>query len=316
MLWLSILLEEKTSFFYEQIFFLSMSIPTSGGISESDAAFYSFACVMMCIYLVPASLFSSYRIWKKPKKAFTPAFSLHVLALAMLMYAVWYCFQQLQNVDTFGVFDPYEILKISDSSSLSEIKKAYRKMSKRLHPDKNRHNPHATAQFARIVKAYEALTDPMGIENYRKYGHPDGKQSLLMNVAFFSFPSGSSGSGGFFVLIYFALMIGFILWIVFYVIKSGKRKDKSQVSRKTLQSFADILNERMSVLDILELLLSCDEMTFAEDHELLEIQQREKTHLKLLKKMSAAKALPGEVTNRIKDTINPVARYGIVFYKT
>ncbi len=71
----------------------------------------------------------------------------------------------------------------------------------------------------------------------------------------------------------------------------------------------------MGVFDILELLLSCDEMTFVEEHELLEIQQREKAHLKLLKKMSAARALPGEATNRIKDTMNPVARYGGVFYQ-
>lgn len=53
----------------------------------------------------------------------------------------------------------YNILEIPETSSLDEIKKAYRRLSLIYHPDKNNNNPEATAKFQKIVEAYETLGD-------------------------------------------------------------------------------------------------------------------------------------------------------------
>ncbi|MBK9569291.1 MAG: J domain-containing protein [Chitinophagaceae bacterium] len=56
--------------------------------------------------------------------------------------------------------DYYGLLDIETSATLQEIKKAYRKLALRYHPDKNQNDPYATAQFAAIKEAYEVLTHP------------------------------------------------------------------------------------------------------------------------------------------------------------
>ena len=62
--------------------------------------------------------------------------------------------------------DYYQILELEPSASLPEVKKAYRKLAKQYHPDKNNNDPYATALFADIKEAYEMLTDPAKKEYY------------------------------------------------------------------------------------------------------------------------------------------------------
>lgn len=282
--------------------------------TEADAAFYSFSCVMLSLYIVPAGLFTLYRVVKTPKQTRSLAFAAHVVVLAVAIALAYQCLQQLQSVDTSGVFDPYEILKISESASMREIKKAYRKLGRELHPDKNLGAQRlAASRFARVTKAYEALTDKEGIENFRKYGHPDGRQSLFMDFAFLSaFSGGSSGSSSLFVLGYFGVVFGGLAWLVYTMQKKSGSRDRTQISRATTALLVDSLQEKMSVHDIVELLLSTDEMTTYPNTEedKIQAQQRAPAHNKLLKKMEGAKALPAEILSRIKKHPNHVARYG------
>src|SRR6266545_3287311 len=60
--------------------------------------------------------------------------------------------------------DPYEVLGVKRSASSAEIKSAFRRMAKKLHPDANRHDPKAAARFAEVNAAYEIL----GEEDKRK----------------------------------------------------------------------------------------------------------------------------------------------------
>jgi DnaJ-class molecular chaperone len=55
--------------------------------------------------------------------------------------------------------DPYEILGVSKSASPEEIKKAYRKLAKKLHPDANKKDPKAATKFAELNGAYEIVGD-------------------------------------------------------------------------------------------------------------------------------------------------------------
>jgi DnaJ-class molecular chaperone len=55
--------------------------------------------------------------------------------------------------------DLYSTLGVKRDASEADIKKAYRKLAKELHPDKNKDNPAATARFSKVTQAYDILTD-------------------------------------------------------------------------------------------------------------------------------------------------------------
>jgi DnaJ-class molecular chaperone len=55
--------------------------------------------------------------------------------------------------------DPYTTLGVARGADESTIKKAYRKLAKELHPDKNKDNPKATARFSEVTRAYDLLSD-------------------------------------------------------------------------------------------------------------------------------------------------------------
>jgi molecular chaperone DnaJ len=81
--------------------------------------------------------------------------------------------------------DFYEILGISKSASQSEIKKAYRKMAIKYHPDKNPDDKTAEENFKKAAEAYEILSDENKKARYDQYGH-----------AAFDGPQGGGGFGG------------------------------------------------------------------------------------------------------------------------
>ncbi|MEO1046069.1 MAG: DnaJ C-terminal domain-containing protein [Pseudomonadota bacterium] len=55
--------------------------------------------------------------------------------------------------------DPYKILGVARGASEKEIKSAYRKLAKELHPDRNKDNPKAAERFSEVTQAYDLLTD-------------------------------------------------------------------------------------------------------------------------------------------------------------
>jgi len=67
--------------------------------------------------------------------------------------------------------DYYEILEISKDASPEEIKKAYRKMAIKYHPDKNPDNPEAEDKFKEAAEAYEILSNQEKRQRYDQYGH-------------------------------------------------------------------------------------------------------------------------------------------------
>src|SRR5438309_7103098 len=55
--------------------------------------------------------------------------------------------------------DPYDVLGVSKTASAADIKSAFRRQAKKLHPDANKHDPKAASRFAELNAAYEILGD-------------------------------------------------------------------------------------------------------------------------------------------------------------
>jgi molecular chaperone DnaJ len=82
--------------------------------------------------------------------------------------------------------DYYEILGVNKDANDDEIKKAYRKLAMKFHPDRNPDNPKAEEHFKEAKEAYEMLSDASKRSAYDQYGHAGVDQQ-----------SGMGGAGGF-----------------------------------------------------------------------------------------------------------------------
>src|SRR5262245_51853829 len=67
--------------------------------------------------------------------------------------------------------DYYEVLGVERGASAEDIKKAYRKLAVKFHPDKNPGDKAAEEKFKELGEAYEALADPQRRAAYDQYGH-------------------------------------------------------------------------------------------------------------------------------------------------
>ena len=103
--------------------------------------------------------------------------------------------------------DCYEVLGVGRNADESEVKRAFRKLARELHPDVNNHDPDAEEKFKEAAEAYEILSDPERRQVYDRYGH-DGLRRGGQSPNFEGFGSisdlfeaffggGGGGFGGF-----------------------------------------------------------------------------------------------------------------------
>lgn len=86
--------------------------------------------------------------------------------------------------------DYYQLLGVSRDADGDALKKAYRKLAVKYHPDKNPDNPEAEAKFKEVSEAYEVLKDADKRAAYDRYGHDAFKAGGMGNA-------GGGGGGGF-----------------------------------------------------------------------------------------------------------------------
>jgi molecular chaperone DnaJ len=67
--------------------------------------------------------------------------------------------------------DPYEVLGVGRDAGEQDVKKAFRRLARELHPDVNAHDPQAEEKFKEAAEAYEILSDADRRATYDRYGH-------------------------------------------------------------------------------------------------------------------------------------------------
>src|ERR1051326_8777688 len=67
--------------------------------------------------------------------------------------------------------DYYEVLSVEKTADGEEIKRAYRRLAMKYHPDRNPGDPEAEAKFKEAAEAYEVLSDPGKRQRYDQFGH-------------------------------------------------------------------------------------------------------------------------------------------------
>ena len=85
--------------------------------------------------------------------------------------------------------DYYDVLGIDRNADEKTIKKAYRKLAKKYHPDTNAGNPDATDKFKEVNEAYDILSDPKKKKMYDQFGHAAFEAGAD--------PGADAGAGGF-----------------------------------------------------------------------------------------------------------------------
>src|SRR3989440_11138507 len=100
--------------------------------------------------------------------------------------------------------DYYEVLGVGRSTSAEEIKRAYRKLAVKFHPDKNPDDPHAEEKFKELGEAYDVLMDGDKRAAYDRFGHAAFSQGMGRGGGFhdpfdiFREVFGGGGGGGIF----------------------------------------------------------------------------------------------------------------------
>lgn len=89
------------------------------------------------------------------------------------------------------VANPYKVLGVPQSSTDDQIREAFKKRSKKYHPDRNKDDPRAREKFEKIVNAYELLKDPERKRLYDLTGDDNPQQQQFQQGG--GFPGGFGG---------------------------------------------------------------------------------------------------------------------------
>ena len=150
-------------------------------------------------------------------------------------------------------FDPFSILEIDSGADAKTIKKAYRTLSLKYHPDKNPGNRAAEAKFMMVSKAYESLTDEEARKNFELYGNPDGKQSLEVSIGLPDFLLDTSNRN-WVLMVYLIIMVGVIPFCVWNYYSDSSKFGEKDVMYDTYSWFHYTLNEHTLIKSLPEVL--------------------------------------------------------------
>ena len=204
------------------------------------------------------------KLVQKKSNKFSLIFYIGSLIFLSILSSVYYQ-KIIETQNKVKIFDPYEILEISSTASPPEIKKAFKKLAVKYHPDKNLNNLQAKAKFILLTKAYESLTNEESKKNFELYGNPDGPGSMRFSIGL---PSGFilDKKNHNKILIIFIIIVSVL--IPYYFVKwfeRSKNFDENGLLNITSEYFMKQTNKDSTIKHIPFLLGSSHEFMWIED---------------------------------------------------
>jgi len=252
-------------------------------LQYDNSAFHYFAISTLVFYLVPSwysiitrvytcfslsdvEIGAEIRTQSEKKKALnlkkefkgiaklkTPGFIVNTCVTILLTIVFVLLLNSIKEHGEVISFDPYQILEIDQGSEVKAIKKAFRGLSLKWHPDKNKNNPAAEAKFMLINKAYEALTDPDANQKWKEFGNPDGKQSLEVSIGLPSYLLDTENRN-LVLLTYLLIMVIIIPFCVYKYYATSSKFGEKDVMYDSYSWFHHTLNEHLTIKSLPEIL--------------------------------------------------------------
>jgi len=253
-------------------------------LQYDNSAFYFFALSFLTIYLVPSWISILSRVYgvlfvkdeelgavsrtsaekakaeelKKESKGLatltkSKGFMINLgITIFLTIIFLWLAISVTTDGEV-NSFDPFAILEIDSGSDNKAIKKAYRSLSLKYHPDKNPGDRAAEAKFMMVSKAYEALTDEEARENFEKYGNPDGKQSLEVSIGLPDFLL-DTHNRNIVLMIYLIIMVGVIPFCVWTYYSDSSKFGEKDVMYDTYSWYHYTLDQHTLIKSMPEVL--------------------------------------------------------------
>jgi len=245
-------------------------------LQYDNSAFYFFALSFITIYLVPSWIFIFNRVknivfaddasigavsrtsaekkkaegLKKESGVATlfknKTFLYNFIITVFLTILFFWLLVNVREDGEVNTFNPFSILDIDAGADPKMIKKAYRTLSLRYHPDKNPGNRVAEAKFMMVSKAYECLTNDESRDNWEKFGNPDGKQSLEVSIGLPNFLL-QTEYRNLVLAVYLILMVGVIPFCVYTYYNDSSKFGEKDIMYDTYSWFHNTLNEHTLV---------------------------------------------------------------------
>lgn len=201
-------------------------------------------------------------------------------------------------------FDPFTILEVPSGSDLKIIKKAYKKLGIKWHPEKNPNNPSAEAKFMMVQMAYWALTDPVAKENFEKFGNPDGKQPLEVSIGLPSWLL-DSDNRNFVLMAYLIIMVGVIPFCVWKYYSNSSKFGEKDVMYDTYSRYHHSLDDSTSSVDRNDIeFLNQRQTDTKNDSELIgenEMDLNSRSSQHYIEKEISTKTVPQNSSNSVQD---------------
>ncbi|EDQ92863.1 uncharacterized protein MONBRDRAFT_30812 [Monosiga brevicollis MX1] len=242
---------------------------------ESGSTSYFFVLSFLTLYLVPTTITKIYGLFcgSKDQEDTTaqdgPAVvrKKHVAknsgqgwcrASNVIFVCAWVLFLVLayavSDDEVEKQYNPFEILELSADATDREIKKRYRELSLKFHPDRNQDDPEAADHFVRIAKAYEALTDEVTRKNWEQYGNPDGPQERSFGIALPAWLVSEDNKHAVLLLYVLGLLI-IVPTVVVMIWRRSQQFVKNKILHKTIAYFFRFMENRK----IIEVMAVADE---------------------------------------------------------
>ena len=267
-------------------------------LQYDDSAFYFFSTTLLSVILIPYVIYL-YRYYKsfkkinarqipislnkynrkalneiKKRRLLPTSFFMKLLLLGLMLYSLYFCASKAKESTNFKTFDPYEILGADESSTDEEIRRKYKKLALKYHPDKNPGDPDAYQRFLLINKAYQCMESEEAKAKCLEYGNPDGRGMYEVGIALPSFLLNKENRSVI-LAIFFIILLVIIPSIFMYFYQSSEKIDKFGSDRSLfLFALRFLRNENIIFKNFIEI-ISCSQ----ELRTILAAKPEQKAHL-------------------------------------